>query len=250
MIKSIRRSTLQKSSRFMSRWTKLRVNAILNGATRGSSRVGRMSLHIGVKKSRSGSSCPKGQERMVPSDAAAVITHLHEPMRYPKGCPRITAELMAQAEPADPTEWLPSGRAALISGLMSETIPRNCCTKPFSSYHLGLHYSSAASMAENLPAEMVLVDHDCGCVRRISQHRLNQPHVPRRNDLFDTNSDDELEGDGRRFEDETGFTSLNQNRPLIQSPEGCKRWDAASDGLPIDRPAGPAAAASFSPRVP
>ena len=185
-----------------------------------------------------------GDEHNVPNDAAAAITYIHEPMRYPKDCPIITEGIMQLPEPVDPTIWLPHGRGAFIAGLMERTIPRNCCTKPFSSYHLGLNYSSEASLALNLPKEMVLIDRGTGAVRRIKDNWLNQP-PPRtqHSHLYDINSDNELEcRDGRRYHDESGYTSMPQGHYLIQTPSAAKAFLAAANRERPPAPAGPAKA--------
>ena len=58
----------------------------------------------------------------IPEDVVAVITRRVKPIRYPIGCPVITAEILATEEKKG-DEWLRDGRVAFIDGLRDGTIP-------------------------------------------------------------------------------------------------------------------------------
>ena len=73
----------------------------------------------------------------IPEDALSVASKLRNPLKYPIGCPMITAELLATTEKTG-EKWLKNGRVAFIDGLRDGTIPRNCTTKPFKSTKRGL----------------------------------------------------------------------------------------------------------------
>ena len=155
-------------------------------------------------------------ETKIHEDAVAVVTRLHQPLRYPTGCPDITLEMMSQPEKTGPG-WLPHGRAAFIHGLMMGTIPRTPADEWFSSYLFGGHASQEA-MERDEPAFKVILDADTGSVS-ILRPELCDCVIE---GIF-ANSDNEQDSDGRRYPDD--IESSFSERPLIQSPDGSKAWD-------------------------
>ena len=111
--------------------------------------------------------CEPGKEQEIPDDALAVVSRLNHPISYPKNCPRVTQELLDIPEQKG-LGWLPQGRASFIVGLMNKTIPRNPCTKHFSSYQLGGPYRDDIAMVNNEPEQRVMFDEDTFSVRVIS----------------------------------------------------------------------------------
>ena len=166
------------------------------------------------------------------TDGVTVITWLHQPTRYPIGCPQITREMMNSPDDPSP-EYLSYGRAMFLMGLAEGTIPRNCTTRPFSSYLLGGIYSSQHCLEDNIPGRLVLIEEYSGRVKIIDRSSLKG-----KGGTLDENSDTEQDGDGKRFEEGLKSESLSE-RPLIQSVHGARLWDQkAADKRPL-QPTGP-----------
>ena len=159
-----------------------------------------------------------------PADAGTTFAARHPspftPLKYPIGCPKITAELLRTAERKG-SQWLKHGRGAFIDGLRDGTIPRNCTTRPFKSTMLGLYYEKHCAEFLAIPERYVKIDPNTGSVEIVGD-----PFGF--NALLEINSDDSEAETFDKAKDRFGIyeeSGRPKNKPIIASRAGAMAWD-------------------------
>ena len=144
---------------------------------------------------------PADELTKIPANALLVYSYHIPQLHKPEGCTQLNEALLDTVEEQTGADWLPHGRIALIAGLLKGTVPPDCCSQPFSSQKLGLHYQGTG-----VKPYMVQVDDQTGGVRIVGG-------VAER-----------CEGRFRAYDDEA--------KPLIQKPHIARLWDECARSSP------------------
>ena len=144
---------------------------------------------------------PADELTKIPANALLVHSYHIPQLHKPEGCPQLNEAFLDTVEEPKGPDWLPHGRIALLAGLKKGTVPPDCCSQPFSSQKLGLHYQGTG-----VKPYMVQVDGQTGGVRIVGG-------VAER-----------CEGRFRAYDDEA--------KPLIQKPHVARLWDECARSSP------------------
>ena len=99
---------------------------------------------------------PRGEEDNMPHGSACILTTRIQWLTYPKGCPKLTDDLLWAEEPTG-TEYVLGGRHALFFGVLAGTVPPDCTTKAFPIECLG------GPRRHNHSGWLVICDENANC---------------------------------------------------------------------------------------